>query len=249
MRIPRVYHDGPLAEGMQITLEEGPSVHVQRVLRLRPGAALRLFDGRGGEFEAVIDGAERGRTRVRVGAQLRREGSHEAESPLSLTLAQGISRGERMDITLQKAVELGAARIAPLVTSYCQVHLEGERLERRHRHWLGILIAACEQCGRSRLPELLPVMPLSTWLETEAAADDLRIVLDHRAERSFAQLEGSPRALTLLVGPEGGLEETEIAAARRAGYQALRLGPRVLRTETAGLVALTAMQLRWGDLS
>jgi 16S rRNA (uracil1498-N3)-methyltransferase len=182
---------------------------------------------------------------VRVGALRPRQ----VESPLPITLAQGISRGERMDITLQKAVELGAARIAPLVTSYCQVRLEGERLERRHRHWLGIIVAACEQCGRTRLPELLPAMTLAEWLAAETAADELRIVLDHQAERSFAQIEAAPRALTLLVGPEGGLEDTEIEAAQRAGYQGLRLGPRVLRTETAGLVALTAMQLRWGDLS
>ena len=244
MRIPRIHHDGPLAEGMQLTLEEAPSVHAARAVTA-PGAALCLFNGRGGEFDALIDGAERGRTRVRVGAHR----PHDSESPLPITLAQGISRGERMDITLQKAVELGAARIVPLVTSYCQVRLEGERLERRHRHWLGIIIAACEQCGRTRLPELLPAMPLAEWLATAATADDLRIVLDHRAQRSFAQLEAAPRALTLLAGPEGGLEDTEIAAAERAGYLGLRLGPRVLRTETAGLVALTAMQLRWGDLS
>ena len=244
MRIPRVYHDGPLAEDADVTLDEGASTHVQRVLRLRPGAALRLFNGRGGEFEAVIEGAGRARARVRVG----RHHPRDVESPLAITLAQGISRGERMDLTLQKSVELGVARIAPLVTSHCQVRLEGERLERRHRHWQGVITSACEQCGRTRLPELLPAADLSEWLTAPAEAGTLRIVLDHRAQQGLSGLTLRPRAATLLIGPEGGLEEAEVEAARQAGYLALSLGPRILRTETAGLAALAAIQTLWGDL-
>lgn len=250
MRIPRVYHDGRLSEGAEVTLDEAASVHVQRVLRLRRGDALRVFNGAGGEFEAVIEGAERGRARLRIG----RHDARDPESTLALTLAQGISRGERMDLTLQKSVELGVARIVPLVTAYCQVRLEGERLERRHRHWQGVIRAACEQSGRTRLPELAPAAPLQRWLAgARGAGEGLRLVLDPRAEQGLSALASAPGEargiVTLLIGPEGGLDEAEIDAARQAGFQALRLGPRILRTETAGIAALAALQALWGDLA
>lgn len=244
MRIPRVYHEGTLREGAEIALGETASTHVQRVLRLRPGNELLLFNGEGGEYEAVIAGAERGHARVRVG----RHHARDVESPLAITLAQGISRGERMDLTLQKSVELGVARIVPLVTAFCQVKLEGERMERRHSHWTGVIAAACEQCGRTRLPELLEKRSLAQWLAQPPEDGVLRIVLDHRATQGLASVSGRPAGATLLVGPEGGLDEAEIDAARQAGYLPLSLGPRILRTETAGLAALAALQTLWGDL-
>ncbi|MDR2877274.1 MAG: 16S rRNA (uracil(1498)-N(3))-methyltransferase [Chromatiales bacterium] len=244
MRIPRVYHLGKLNTGTDVALSETASQHVQRVLRLRPGAELRLFNGEGGEFEAVIINAERGRAQVKIGAHHARD----VESPLPITLAQGISRGERMDLTLQKSVELGVAAIAPVVTSFCQVKLDGERMERRHQHWEGVITAACEQCGRTRLPLLHEKQSLMEWLAQHAEEGMLRIVLDHRATQGLSSLSKRPRAVILLVGPEGGLEESEIDAARQAGYLPLSLGPRVLRTETAGLTALAALQTLWGDL-
>lgn len=245
MRLTRIYHPHRLSEGADTCLEESASNHVLRVLRLRAGAELRLFDGSGDEFEATLTGSAGGRAQVRIG----RRHTRDVESPLLITLAQGISRGERMDLTLQKSVELGVHRIVPVVTAHTQVRLSGERLERRHQHWQGVIAAACEQCGRTRLPELLPVVTLDEWLDSNPEPESLRLVLDHRAEHRLGSLPRPDRAVTLLIGPEGGLEESEIAAAgRRAGYVPLGLGPRILRTETAGLAALAALQTLWGDM-
>lgn len=248
MRLTRIHHPQPLTEGLETTLEESASTHVLRVLRLRPGAELRLFDGGGNEYEAALAGNIGGRAQVRVGS---RQAPVAAESPLAVTLAQGISRGERMDLTLQKSVELGVQRIVPLVTAHTQVRLSGDRLARRQQHWEGVIIAACEQCGRAQVPELLPMITLDDWLDQSGAepGEALRLVLDHRAERRLRELSPPAAGVTLLIGPEGGLEETEIAAAaRRAGYLPLGLGPRILRTETAGLAALAALQTLWGDM-
>lgn len=244
MRIPRIFHEGKLAEDVEVTLDERASAHVQRVLRLRPGAALRLFDGRGGEYEATIEGARRGGARVRVG----RFHARDVESPLEITLAQGISRGERMDYTLQKAVELGVGRIVPLVTTRCQVVLEGERRARREGHWRGVVTHACEQSGRTRLPQVETIRTFADWLEGPVPPGTLRLVLDPGAQGGLTTVRERPAAIELLVGPEGGLTEDERDAARAAGCQPLRLGPRILRTETAGIAALAAAQTLWGDL-
>ena len=244
MRLTRIYHPHRLTEGADTSLEDTASTHLLRVLRLRAGAELRLFDGSGAEFETTLTGTAGGRAQVRVG----RRHARDVESPLAITLAQGISRGERMDLTLQKSVELGVQRIVPVVTAHTQVKLSGERLERRHQHWQGVIVSACEQCGRTRLPELLPVVTLDRWLENPEPGSQ-RLVLDHRAERNLRSLPQPAEAVTLLIGPEGGLEEKEIAAAeQRAGYVPLALGPRILRTETAGLAALAALQTLWGDM-
>lgn len=249
MRLTRIHHPQPLAEGQETTLGESASTHLLRVLRLRPGAELRLFDGSGKEYAATLAGNVGGRAQVRIGSS---QPPVALESPLAITLAQGISRGERMDLTLQKSVELGVQRIVPLVTAYTQVRLSGERLERRHRHWEGVIVAACEQCGRARVPELLPAVTLDSWLDQSEpeTGGTLRLVLDHRTERRLRELAPPTGAVTLLIGPEGGLKESEIAAAeRRAGYLPLGLGSRILRTETAGLAALAALQTLWGDMS
>jgi 16S rRNA (uracil1498-N3)-methyltransferase len=242
MRIPRIYQTQRLAENSRITLEEGAARHVARVLRLGPGAPLRLFDGRGGEYAATIVESDKREVNVAVGNFT----EVEVESTLSLTLAQGISKGERMDFTIQKAVELGVQRIVPLQTERSVVNLKGERRNKKLEHWRGVIISACEQCGRNTLPELLPMQSLSSWLEKPRQGSGL--LLDHRAGSTIDSLS-RPDAVTLLIGPEGGLSEGERQQARAAGYTGLRLGPRVLRTETAALTALAALQSRWGDLA
>lgn len=208
---------------------------------MREQAPLVIFNGEGGEYTAHIVQIEKRRVVVSLGEFL----PTDVESPLRITLAQGISRGERMDYTLQKAVELGITTIVPLVTEHCVVELKGERQEKRLEHWRGIITGACEQCGRNKLPELLPVMTLAAWLARPG--EGARLLLDHRAAGGINSLAAAS-SFTLLVGPEGGLSPHEQQQALLSGYQGVRLGPRVLRTETAALVALAALQTRFGDL-
>jgi len=241
MRIPRIFHPGHLQLHSELELSEGAANHVARVLRMREQSPLIVFNGEGGEYQAQIALIEK----RRVVVLLNEFGAREVESPLRVTLAQGISRGERMDYTLQKAVELGITTIVPLLTEHCVVELKGDRLEKRLEHWRGVIIGACEQCGRNRLPELLPVTTLSAWLAHHG--DGTKLLLDHRAEKSINALDATS-SFTLLIGPEGGLSPAEQQQAFTTGYLGIRLGPRVLRTETAALVALSALQARFGDL-
>lgn len=241
-RVPRIYHPEPLQLGATLELSDQATQHVARVLRMSEGDALHLFDGQGGEYQAQIRSCDKRHVTV----ELLSFDSRESESPLVITLAQGVSKGDRMDYTLQKAVELGVSRIVPLDTERSVVNLKGERREKKMAHWQGVLISACEQCGRNRVPELLPWQSLSSWL-TEPLSG-LGLLLDHRAEQGLYALPET-RALTLLIGPEGGLADTEREQAIQRGYQGLRLGPRVLRTETAALTAIAALQARWGDLA
>lgn len=241
MRIPRIYHPEPLFAHSQVALDDNAARHVARVLRLGPGAELTLFDGNGGEYSATIYEQNKRQVIAKLG-DLRKV---DLESPLKITLAQGISRGDRMDYTIQKAVELGVSCIVPLSTERSVVNLKGERLEKKLAHWQGVIISACEQCGRNTLPELLPQRTLNEWLASKPAGQGL--LLDHRAEASLGSLKISDE-LTLLIGPEGGLSGQERQHAIDSGYQGIRLGPRVLRTETAALTALAGLQSRWGDL-
>ncbi|MHB8746845.1 MAG: 16S rRNA (uracil(1498)-N(3))-methyltransferase [Gammaproteobacteria bacterium] len=241
MRIPRIFLPLPLAPDALVTLDHTAANHVTRVLRLKPGAELVLFNGEGGESTAILEEV----ARTLVTARITAFRAIECESPLSITLAQGISRAERMDYTIQKAVELGVARIVPVFTARGMVDLRGERLQRRLQHWQGVIIGACEQCGRNRVPRLEAAAELGDWL-CRVAPDSLRVVLNHRATDSLRTLAPTS-ALTLLIGPEGGLEEKEVAQAERAGFVGVRLGPRVLRTETAAVTALAALQTLWGD--
>jgi 16S rRNA (uracil1498-N3)-methyltransferase len=257
MRIPRLYLPAPLAVGATVTLDERAFNHAVRVLRLKPGAALILFNGAGGAFAATLADIGKRDAWARVTAAL----PGEVESPLRVTLAQGVSRGEKMDYTLQKAVELGVAAIQPLFTERGGVDLTGHRLARKVRHWLGIIMGACEQCGRNRLPELSEPLGLVEWLARQAETDpsgaerqppskdgrDLRLLLDPRVDRGLRGLGAPTSAVTLLIGPEGGLSPAEIAQAGQAGFTGVRLGPRTLRTETAGVAALAAVQALWGD--
>jgi 16S rRNA (uracil1498-N3)-methyltransferase len=240
--IPRLYVDAPLAVGIDLELPQAQAQHVLRVLRLNAGAALVLFNGRGGEFGARITRAGS------RGVQCLTESfeSTAREPPISITLLQGLSRADRMDYTIQKAVELGVAAIAPVATRRSTIRLDRERASRRQAHWLGVIAAACEQCGRNLLPRLQPVMPLATALAAERAS--LRLVLDRDAGATLSSLSRPAQDVSLLVGPEGGLDPAEVASAVAAGHVAVRLGPRVLRTETAGVAAVAAIQALWGDL-
>ncbi|MDR2189220.1 MAG: 16S rRNA (uracil(1498)-N(3))-methyltransferase [Azonexus sp.] len=243
MNLPRFYCREPLAAGASVDLPPPVARHAGRVLRLPPGAAMILFDGRGGEYLAHIERIERDRVRARL-ADWR---DVERESPLAVTLAQALQAGEKMDFTIQKAVELGVRDIAPVTSRRSVLRLAGERAARRVAHWQGVAAAACEQCGRNQVPLVAPLEKLENWL-ARPAAGVLRLMLTPDAEQTLADLPTS-RIIQLLIGPEGGLDEQEIIAAEAAGFQAARLGPRVLRTETAGLAALTALQCLWGDLT
>jgi len=242
MRVPRLFVPARLREGACVDLPGEVADHLGRVLRLGPGADLMLFNGDGGEWQATIEVLERGRVGVRVGSHR----PADRESPLHLTLAQGISRGERMDYTLQKAVELGVSRIVPIATQRSVVRLSAERGEHRAEHWARVVQAACEQCGRTRVPRLLPVATMDEWLSAVVPGLKLFLIRREGACR-LSELAPDP-AITLLIGPEGGFAAEEASAAQRAGYRPLRLGPRVLRTETAAVSALSALQALWGDL-
>lgn len=246
MRIPRIYHPYPLVSATVVPLADEAATHVARVLRLRLGAEVILFNGQGGEFSATLESIERRSVTVRVGDF----SACEVESPLYITLAQGISRGERMDYVVQKAVELGVASIAPLVTDFCSVKLTQERLGKRQQHWQAVAVSACEQSGRNRVPTCLAPVSLPAWLdELPVAANELRLVLDRDATLSIRSIMTPPRNVVLLIGPEGGLSETEIQLSVKAGFSTLRLGPRIMRTETAAAAAIASLQMLWGDFA
>ncbi len=238
--IPRL-HCRQTISGRSHSLAPAQAHHALRVLRLRAGDEVVLFDGSGGEWPGRLREEGRG-LQVELGAWR----AVEREAALALTLAQALPGGDKMDWVVQKAVELGVATIQPLEASRSVVRLSGERVEKRHAHWQQVAIAACEQCGRNRVPALSPLLPLAGFLAQPAAPGELRLLL---APGEGARLGALPRpiALTLLVGPEGGFSEAEREMARVAGFQSLTLGPRVLRTETAGLAAVAAALALWGD--
>lgn len=242
MRIPRIYQAVPLSVGASIELDAQAATHLTRVLRLASGDELVLFNGAGGEYRARV--AEAGRRGARV--DVLEFTPRSLESPLEVTLVQGVARGERMDYTVQKAVELGVTRIVPVVTERTVVHITGERQEKRCAHWQAIVNGACEQSGRNRVPTVAPMQPLHAWLAADTSAA-LKLVLHHRAAAGLPPRPPADNAVILLIGPEGGLAPAEIEAAQAAGYAPLRLGPRVLRTETAALAALAVLQWQWGD--
>jgi 16S rRNA (uracil1498-N3)-methyltransferase len=248
MRLTRVYVEAPLAAGKRLVVEGSAANHIMRVLRLRSGEALTVFDGSGGEFGARIE--EFRRDSVVVAVEDHR--LLERESPLRLTLAQGISRGERMDWVIQKATELGTSRIVPLFTKRSMVRLDEKQADRKLQHWRAVAIAACEQCGRNRIPELAAPVDFFDVLPAEASGAT-RLLLSPTGDLRIEDLgqdvrQGASKGITVLIGPEGGLEDVEQEAALAAGFKAVRLGPRVLRTETAAIAALTIIQRYFGDL-
>jgi 16S rRNA (uracil1498-N3)-methyltransferase len=243
MRLTRIFCEGPLSRGVEVRLPSAGAYHVARVLRMREGASLSVFDGAGEEFHAEIVRVEGDAVTVLLGEQV----TGTAESPLKISLVQGVSRSERMDWTLQKATELGVTAIAPVLSARSVVRLDEKQAQKKQGHWRGIVIGACEQCGRSKVPTVAAPLSLRDYLAT-SRKDGLRLVLSPSAPGSLAGLASLPSRVELLIGPEGGLDDDELLAAQKAGFVPVRLGPRVLRTETAAVVALTVLQALWGDL-
>ncbi len=242
MRIPRIYHPEPLNVGDQVVLNDDAANHVGRVLRMSAGQPLQLFDGSNYIFDAEITVADKKRVQVLVTSSTLAD----RESPLNIHLGQVMSRGEKMEFTIQKSIELGVNTITPLLSERCGVKLDGERLDKKLQQWRKIAIAACEQCGRNRVPEIRPVMALEDWCSEPT--DGLKLNLHPRASQSINTLPQPVKRVRLLIGPEGGLSADEIARTANHGFTDILLGPRVLRTETTALTAITALQVRFGDL-
>jgi len=241
--MPRFYCSQPLAIGATVDLPEAVAHHLH-VVRLQPGAALTLFNGEGGQFRATV--VETGKRRATASIDAFED--VEAEAPYSVTLAQGLPEGSKMDWIVEKAVELGVAAIQPLAAQRSVVRLSGERAEKRQAHWQGVIVSASEQCGRNRLAALQPLADVGPWLAAPSAS--VRILLSPRATESLAAWARANAAqpVTLLIGPEGGLSPQEEDAAVAAGALSLSMGPRVLRTETAGLAALALLAGAWGGV-
>ena len=242
MRIPRIYHPETLTAGSQIALDDDAANHIGRVLRMGAGQTLQLFDGSNQVFSATITHADKKRVRVLLADGV----TDDRESPLSLHLGQVISRGEKMEFTIQKSIELGVNCITPLISERCGVRLDAERLEKKRQQWQKIAIAACEQSGRNRLPEIRPVMSLSDWCAEQD--DGLKLNLHPRASQSINTLPVPVSRVRLLIGPEGGLSADEIAMAADQGFTDISLGPLVLRTATPALSVLPALHVRLGAL-
>jgi 16S rRNA (uracil1498-N3)-methyltransferase len=233
--VPRLHCPEPLASGMTLALPAGPARHVQ-VLRLQPGDALTLFDGRGGDYDAVVEHMGRSEVRVVIGAHHARE----CETGVAVHLAVGMPANERMDWLVEKAAELGVASIQPLLAERSVLRLAGERAEKKRAHWQGIAVAACEQCGRNRIPTVHEVQPLASWLAQQTTPG---FVLSLRAGTQALAAAARGTSVTLLSGPEGGLSPAEEDAALARGWTPVHLGPRVLRAETAPLAALAVLTL------
>jgi len=244
MGAPRFYNPVPIGAekaGAVIELDESAAHHATRVLRLAAGDAVTLFDGTGGEFDATLERVDKRGATVR----LLRFVPAERESPLAVTLAQAIAANAAMDSALRKATELGVTSIQPLVTARSSPLPAGERADKRLAHWRQVAIAACEQCGRNRVPDVAPPRPLADWLREWTGSGVLFVP---GARQSLAAIAHPPSKLALLIGPEGGFDAREVAAAQAKGFEAIALGPRVLRTGTAVAAALALTQANWGDL-
>jgi len=249
MRRIRIYQTVSLQSGQTVELDPQSAQHVAKVLRLAKGDALVLFNGEGGEYHGIIEQIGKRSTSV----LLQEKVEIGCESPLQIILGQCISRGDRMDYAIQKSVELGVKSIYPLNSQRSGVHIATDRQEKKRLHWQRIAISACEQCGRNKVPIIQPISSLNHWIA--ATRTEKNFLLDPDANLTIKQLalsgeETSNQKISLLIGPEGGLsaEETNLAK-QEAGFIALRLGPRVLRTETAAVATLTALQTLWGDLA
>lgn len=244
MRVTRIFVEQPLKSGKGVGLPEQSGLHLTRVLRLEAGAPVTLFDGHGGEYQGTLqlDGKK-------AWAQVGAHDPVERESPLAITLLQGVARGERMDLIIQKATELGVARIVPVMTERSVVKMDAVHRARKREHWQAVAIAACEQCGRNRVPPVGEPLGLAEALQS-LPVDSARCLLAADAPVPLsAATRDAARPLVLLIGPEGGLADHEQTFAMNQGFQALRIGPRILRTETAGLAALAALQALAGDFS
>ncbi len=247
MRNPRIYQNTPLPIDETIDLNDDAFGHTVRVLRLQDGANITVFnglehDGKYGEYQAELVNVSKKNAQIHI----KHFEEKANESPLNIHLGQGVSRGDRMDFTLQKSVELGVNTITPLFTERCGVKLSGERLQKKIDQWQKIVISACEQSGRCIVPKVKPAIQLSEWLNQKSSA--LKLNLHPKAEHSIMSLPITNERVRLLIGPEGGLNDEEIALANSTNFTDVLLGPRVLRTETAALTAITALQCRYGDI-
>ena len=242
MRIPRVFSPQTMAIGDCIELEAGAARHLTSALRMSSGQLVTLFNGHGGEYTAELVEAKKGKATVRI----TEFDKADRESNLSIHLAIGISRGERMDLIVQKATELGVSEITPLFTERCEVKLSGDRLDKKVNHWQQVAISACEQCQRNSLPSINAPVKIDQWQVNCDAS--LKLVLHHRTDQSLSDMPPPSGQVALLIGPEGGLSEREIEQAISLGFSPLALGPRVLRTETAPLAAISILQSLWGDM-
>lgn len=243
MHSPRIFIPETLKTDQTIELSGNAFNHSIRALRLKTGTAITLFNGQGGEFTATISDIQRKSATAVIGTFSARE----AEAPLKLIIGQCISRGDKMDYTIQKSTELGASNITPLFSERCGVQLKNERLSKKELHWSGIAISACEQCGRNRIPTIQPGSQLNTWVENVNA--ELKLVLAPSGQTTLKQLPSPTQSVALLFGPEGGLSEQELQHAQHHGFIGIQLGPRILRTETAALTTLSCIQALWGDLA
>ncbi len=239
MRIPRIYQATELTTGTEVEIREQQAHHLLKVLRSQSGDPVILFNGDGCDYTAEILSTGRHSLRVRI------RGSHDLanESPLGIHLGIALAKGQRMDYAIQKAVELGVESITPLTTERSVVKLDGKRLGGKRAHWQQVVISACEQCGRARVPALQPLQALPEWSQTASFG----VVLDPEGAHSLKELQPPMTGVHLVAGPEGGLTAQEIAMLRAAGFHGVKLGRRILRTETAPVAALAAMQLLWGD--
>jgi 16S rRNA (uracil1498-N3)-methyltransferase len=242
MRTPRFYDPQPLTVANEIYLGDDATQHI-RVLRLKAGAKITLFNGKGGQYCATLTEVQKRSCRAVIGSF--QETSN--ESPLHLHLGQVISRGERMEFVIQKAVELGVNEITPLISERCGVKISNERMNKKQQQWQKIAIAACEQSGRNIIPTIHHAEPLITWCESRE--DATKLTLHPRAKYSINTLPSDIRKIRLLIGPEGGLTDDEINLTKTLNFTETLLGPRILRTETAALTAITALQCRFGDLA
>jgi 16S rRNA (uracil1498-N3)-methyltransferase len=248
----RFFHPESMHPGESVGLSNDTGHHAAQVLRLKPGDPIILFNGKGGEFSGQLAQVKKSGCLVQINHFL----DIERESPLSIELAQAVCVNEKMDWIIQKAVEQGVTCIQPLITSRSVVRLVGERATKRQHHWQRVIIAACEQCGRNKIPQLRPLLSLAQWCEQKFArkkevGERFRhnLILSPNAHLRLAELPPPlpDEWLTLLVGPEGGLSQEEISAALIIGFESIRIGKRILRTESAALVAIAAAQTLWGD--
>jgi len=242
MRISRLFVEQELAEGTSVTLETDAAHYLRNVLRLKKGFQLTVFNGRGGEYSATAVEVHRKAVVLEIGAWR----NVDLESPLNIELGLSVSRGERMDVAIQKAAELGVAVITPVITQHCVVKLTEERRLQRHKHWQSIVYRACEQCGRNIPPKLNVTMDLADWISTDLASS--RIIFEPGKTDTLKTHPQPDADVAVLIGPEGGFSEQEVQDAEQAGFSALGFGPRVVRNETAAIASIAAMQVLWGDM-
>lgn len=242
MRLPRFYDPQPLTEGLSIELGDSAVQHISRALRMRPNDQVMLFNGDGYQYLAELQTVEK----RKVSAHIKEKQSSTVETHLNVHIGQSLSRGERMDYAVQKSTEMGVNHITPLFSERCEVRLQPDRQTKRVQHWQQTAISACEQSGRIMPPRIHMPLDLKTWLEAQES--ELKFVLHHHSEQPLGNLV-APASVSLLIGPEGGLSESEVELAIESGFKPLALGPRVMRTETAPVAALAILNYLWGDLN